>query len=130
MSSKQILACGLSASALAVCAAAALAARAQGPLPGMPPVVDPGNIYSETRTGNLSPVVRDYPSRIYVPNSGSDTVDVIDPKTFKVIHNFRVGREPQHVTPSWDLKTLWVLNDLNDSLTRIDPVSGKATGTI
>ena len=36
-----------------------------------------------------------------------------------------MGRQPQHVTPSYDLKTLWVLNDLGDSLTKIDPATGK-----
>ena len=34
---------------------------------------------------------------------------------------FRVGASPQHVVPSWDLKTLWVNNDLGNTLTAIDP---------
>jgi len=100
------------------------------PLPGMPPVIDPHNIYSETRAGNLSPAVRDFPDLVYVPNSGSNTVDVIDPHTFRVVNHFKVGRQPQHVTPSYDLKTLWVLNDLGDSLTSINPATGKKGGTI
>ena len=95
------------------------------PLPGMPPVLDPHDIYSADRPGNLSPVVKKYPARIYVPNSGSNSVDVIDPETYQIIAHFRVGRQPQHVTPSYDLKTLWVLNDLGDSLTTIDPATGK-----
>jgi DNA-binding beta-propeller fold protein YncE len=37
------------------------------------------------------------------------------------VRHFRVGRLPQHVTPSWDLKTLWVTNDEGDSLTPVDP---------
>ena len=100
------------------------------PLPGMPPVLDTRDIYAADRPGNLSPTVKRYPSRIYVPNSGSNTVDVIDPTTYKIIGHFRVGRQPQHVTPSYDLKTLWVLNDLGDSLTRIDPATGKKGKTI
>ncbi len=99
-------------------------------LPGMPPVMDASNIYSETAAGKLSPAVKDIPSRVYVPNSGSDSVDVIDPATFKIISSFKVGRQPQHVVPSWDLKTLWVLNDLGDSLTRIDPATGEKHETI
>ena len=59
--------------------------------------------------------------RIYVPNSQSNTVDVIDPRTYRVIDHFAVGALPQHVTPSWDLKTLWVDNDQGNSLTPIDP---------
>ena len=74
--------------------------------------------------------MKDYPARIYVPNSGSNTVDVIDPTTFKIIDHFKVGRQPQHVTPSYDLKTLWVLNDLGDSLTKIDPATGKKGKTV
>ena len=98
---------------------------AREPLPGMPPVLDARDIYSETRPGKLSPVVRDFPRRVYVPNSGSNTVDVIDPETYKIVDHFRVGKQPQHVTPSYDLKTLWVLNDLNNTLTKIDPATGK-----
>lgn len=96
----------------------------------MPPVVNPNDIYSETQAGKLSPVVRSFPDLIYVPNSDSNTVDVIDPRTFRIVNHFRVGRQPQHVTPSYDLKTLWVLNDLGDSLTKIDPATGKKGMTI
>jgi len=100
------------------------------PLPGMPPVLDPADIYSADRAGALSPVVRDFVSRVYVPNTESNSVDVIDPATFKVVDHFRVGRLPQHVTPSYDLKTLWVLNDKGNSLTRIDPKTGHKRETI
>src|SRR5437867_2444684 len=84
-------------------------------LPGMPPLVDPRNVYAAVRPGNLSQVVSGFPERVYVPNSGSDTVDVIDPQTFKIIDHFAVGKQPQHVVPSYDLKTLWVLNDQGNS---------------
>ena len=99
-------------------------------LPGMPPVLDPSDIYAADRPGNLSPVVKNDPPRIYVPNSASNSVTVIDPATYRVIDEFRVGRLPQHVTPSWDLRTLWVLNDKGNSLTRINPVSGQPESTI
>jgi DNA-binding beta-propeller fold protein YncE len=55
---------------------------------------------------------------------------VIDPKTFKIIDHFDVGREPQHVTPSFDLKSLWVLSDLGDSITHIDPATGRKGETL
>jgi len=100
------------------------------PLPGMPPVLDKHDIYSADAAGELSPVVRRFPSLIYVPNSGSNSVDVIDPKTYKIIRHFRVGRQPQHVTPSFDLKSLWVLSDLGDSITYIDPATGKKGRTL
>jgi YVTN family beta-propeller protein len=105
-------------------------------LPGMPPVLDPRNVYSADGPGMLSPAVKDVPSRVYVPNSKSDTVDIIDPATYKIIGHFALPKhsrhllEPQHVVPSWDLKKLWVAQDLGDQLTLIDPVTGKEGETI
>ncbi|WP_416985722.1 YncE family protein [Streptomyces sp. T028] len=95
-------------------------------LPGMPPVLDPKDVYAADRPNKLSPVVKDFPSRVYVPNTESDTVSVIDPKTYRVIRTLHVGRQPQHVVPSWDLKTLWVNNNRGHTLTPVDPRTGKA----
>src|SRR4051812_49909382 len=83
---------------------AAGSAPALALLPGMPPVTDPRDIYSHDRPGQISDVIKGFPSYIYVPNSKSNSVSIIDPKTYKVIRSFAVGREPQHVVPSWDLK--------------------------
>ena len=91
----------------------------------VPPLLDPHDVYAADRPGMLSPVVRDFPERVYVPNSESDTVSVIDPHTFKVTGEFPVGALPQHVVPSYDLKTLWATNDEGNSLTPIDPKTGK-----
>ncbi|WP_405641845.1 YncE family protein [Streptomyces uncialis] len=102
------------------------AAGAVDVLPGMPPVLDPKDLYSADRPGALSPVVKDFPSRVYVPNTGSRTVSVIDPQTYKVVETIDVGDQPQHVVPSWDLKTLWVNNNRGHTLTPIDPGTGKA----
>ncbi|MGW6140722.1 YVTN family beta-propeller repeat protein [Streptomyces sp. NPDC055144] len=99
-------------------------------LPGMPPVLDPKDLYAADRPNKLSPVVKDFPSRVYVPNTESDTVSVIDPKTYKVIETIDVGNQPQHVVPSWDMKTLWVNNDKGNTLTPIDPKTGKAGKTV
>lgn len=95
-------------------------------LAGMPPVLDPHDVYAADRPNQLSPAVRDFPSRVYVPNTNSNTVSVIDPKTYKVIETIPVGAQPQHVVPSWDMKTLWVNNDRGNTLTPIDPRTGKA----
>jgi YVTN family beta-propeller protein len=93
-------------------------------LPGMPPPLSATDVWAADRPGRFAASVRRMPVRIYVPNSDSDTVTEIDPRTYKVIRTFRTAREPQHVVPSWDLKTLWVNNDLGNSLTPIDPVTG------
>ena len=94
-------------------------------LPGMPAVQDPRDIYSADRPNQLSPVVADFPSRIYVPNSISNTVDEIDPATGAITARFGVGALPQHIVPSWDLKTLYVTNDHSNSLTPINPATGR-----
>ncbi|GAA0425474.1 YncE family protein [Streptomyces luteireticuli] len=99
-------------------------------LPGMPPLLDPNDVYAADRPNMLSPVVKDFPSRVYVPNTESDTVSVIDPRTYKVVETIPVGSQPQHVVPSWDLKTLWVNNDRGHTLTPIDPATGKAGRTV
>ena len=91
----------------------------------MPRPLDPSNVYAADSPGLLSPAVTGDLYRVYVPNSGSDTVTVIDPVRYKVVGTFRVGHQPQHVVPSYDLRTLWVNNDLGNSLTPIDPRTGR-----
>jgi YVTN family beta-propeller protein len=104
-------------------------AAAIATIPGMPPVVDPTNLYSETGAGKLGAAVAADLPRVYVPNLGSNDVYVIDPATFKVVDRFKVGVNPQHVVPSWDMRTLWVANNAegrkDGSLTPIDPRTGK-----
>ena len=99
-------------------------------VPGMPPVTDPTNLYSEQMAGKLSPSVANDLPRVYVPHVRSNDVYVIDPATFKVVDKFKVGVNPQHIEPAWDLRTLWVVNNdergKNGSLTPIDPMTGKA----
>jgi YVTN family beta-propeller protein len=90
----------------------------------------PINVYAATGPDGLSDAVKGFPERVYVPNSGDNAVDVIDPHTFKIVDHFAVGKQPQHVVPSYDLKTLWVVNDLDDSLTRVDPATGQKLGTV
>jgi YVTN family beta-propeller protein len=97
--------------------------------PGMPPVTDAANLYRGASAGALSVVATEALARVYVPNLRSNDVYVIDPTTLRVVDRFRVGRMPQHIVPSWDLKTLWVndngLRGTEGSLTPIDPKTGK-----
>jgi YVTN family beta-propeller protein len=98
-------------------------------VPGMPPVPDPANVYSETAAGKLAPAVAGALERVYVPNRQSNDVYVIDPATMAVVDKFKVGINPQHVVPSWDLTILWVTNNAegrtDGTLTPIDPKTGK-----
>ena len=86
------------AAAVAVLSCAALPASAQTPtrapatspppavatVPGMPPVPDAANLYSETAADKMSPAVAGDLPRVYVPHIQSNDVYVIDPATFKV----------------------------------------------
>jgi YVTN family beta-propeller protein len=103
-------------------------------VPGMPPVLDAGNLYTGTAPDRLSPAVGGALSRIYVPNRRSNSVYVIDPGTLAIIDRFPVGASPQHVVPAWDLKTLWVANNgarrSSGSLTPIDPKTAKPGAAI
>jgi len=113
----------------AVALAAPPAASAVETVPGMPAVVDPTNLYSETTRDKVSASLANVPVRVYVPHLKSNDVYVIDPATLTVIDRFKVGTNPQHVVPSWDLTTLWVTNNAegrtDGTLTPIDPVTSR-----
>ena len=89
------------------------------------------NVYAHDMAGdwspNLAPSVIAHPM-VYVPDSDSNTIDVIDPATFKIVHHYVTGSNPQHVAPSYDLTKLYVDNDLANSLTPIDPATGLRAG--
>lgn len=119
--------CGL-VLALTACNAAPVARTTPTPSPSATPSRSPAevNIYAAALTTKLSAAVADITPRVYVPNAVSNTVDVIDPTTYKIINHVRVGTEPQHITPSWDLTTLYVgeLYNGDGALRPIDPVTG------
>lgn len=94
------------------------------PLAGMPLNTDPKNIYANT-TGAVSDALKGAKNLVYVPHNESADVWVIDPTTFKVVDKFPTGAIAQHVVPSYDMKTLWVNNNAGNTLTPIDPFTGK-----
>jgi YVTN family beta-propeller protein len=94
-------------------------------VPGMPPVVDPSNIYSEAGTGRLAPGTNGARFLVYVPNEASNTLTVIDPRTYAVVATWPMRMLPQHVVPSYDMSKLWVLNNEGDALTPVDPLTGQ-----
>ncbi len=101
--------------------------RATRPGPGRtisvpdPAPKGPINVYAHDGPGDLSPAVAGDPALVYVPNSMSNTVTVISQRTLKVVAQWATGALPQHVTPAYDLRTLYVDNDLGNSLTPINP---------
>jgi YVTN family beta-propeller protein len=85
----------------------------------------PVNLYAGTGAGALAPIAARALPLVYVPNSHDGTVTVIDLRSYRVLRTVATGALPQHVVPSYDLTTLWVANNLGNSLTPIDPVTGQ-----
>ncbi len=99
-----------------------------GPLvAGMPAYEKAGDVYAATGPDMLIPAVRDDRQLVYVPNTKSNDVWVIDPATYKVVDKFPGGPEPQHVVPAHDMRTLYVASSQIPSggLIPIDPRTGK-----
>ncbi len=94
----------------------------------VPPLLDPRNVYAADAAGHLSRVVRRDPALVYVPNSLSGTVDVISQRTLRIVREFRVATRPQHVVPSYDLKTLYVASDIGNRLQAVNPHTGRPFG--
>ena len=88
------------------------------------------NLYAAAGAGMLSPAARRAKPLVYVPNSKDGTVSVIDPRSYHVVRTFPTGALPQHVVPAYDLGILWVANNLGNSLTPIDPVTGREGGIV
>jgi YVTN family beta-propeller protein len=89
----------------------------------------PPSVYAHIGPADMAPQVAKALPRIYVPNGLDGTVTVIDSQSLKVLDTFKVGLLPQHVVPSWDLRTLWVTNNASrtrrGTLTPIDPMTGQ-----
>jgi DNA-binding beta-propeller fold protein YncE len=102
-----------------------VAVRAPVPVTRVPALLDAADVYAADTPGGLRGAARLALPRVYVPNSKSDTLDVIDPSTFRIVGHYSVGGLPQHVVPAYDLKTLYVTNDTGNSLTTIDPRTGR-----
>ncbi len=61
-----------------------------------------------------------YGNRLFVANTPSDTVDVINTKTRKVVKRINVGIDPVSISVRPDGKEVWVANHVSDSVSIID----------
>ena len=95
------------------------------PLPGMPAAV-PGQVYARAGAGQLAPRAAGDPAYLYVPNAyGAPITTVIDQRTRKIVRVLHTGDLSQHVTPSWDLRTLYVEASASNQLVALDPATGR-----
>jgi YVTN family beta-propeller protein len=92
----------------------------------MPALLNSRDVYAADRPNALSPVVAHDPAYVYVPDSKSNDVYVIDQHSLKVVRHFPGGNEPQHIVPSYDLRSLYVTADIpgHGSITPINPATG------
>ncbi|HKH78031.1 MAG TPA: YncE family protein [Rubrobacteraceae bacterium] len=93
-----------------------------------PPAVE--NVYEAVTATDVREDLVGIPERVYVPNIMDATVSVIDPETFEIVDLYEVGELPYHVTPSWDMKSLYVNNEASGTFTVIDPKTGRPSGTV
>lgn len=93
-------------------------------IPGMAPVPDASNVYSEAGAKLMSPAVAEAKQYVYVPDNDDGQVWVIDQATYQVVNKYAVGKLVQHVVPSFDLKTLYAAASGSNQLVPFDPVTG------
>ena len=84
----------------------------------------PYDVYAHTKAGDLSPVAKQARPLVYVPNNLAGTMQVIDPRTYRVIHTYPVPASPEHVSPDHSLRTLYVSSDAGNGVTPINPRTG------
>lgn len=116
-------ACGGGGTTAASGSASATPTHSASPSPSPSPTTL--NVYGHATPSDISDVVKGHKSLVYVPNTLSNTVQVIDPKTYQIVDRFPSGKDPQHVVPSWDLNTLYVNDTQGNDLLPIDPATGK-----
>jgi YVTN family beta-propeller protein len=87
-----------------------------------------GNVYAADQAGMLTGPARLARPLVYVPSGEANTVTVIDQRTFRVVGHYAAGGLPQHITPSYDLRTLWVSNNIGNTLQAFDPRTGRPRG--
>src|ERR1700674_5238287 len=103
------------------------------PAPDVQPTALPDptfNVYANTLSGTVPCPLCELPARVYVPNSRANTVDVIDPNTYKIIDHFAVGSIPHHIAPAWDMSALYVDNEGSSNLTVIDIHTCRPSGSV
>ena len=79
------------------------------------------DLYAFTRAGMLAPKVAAVTPMVYVPNTDARSITIINPATGDVVLTAPVGLVPHHVTPSWDLSTLYVLDTAGNAIYPITP---------
>jgi YVTN family beta-propeller protein len=67
---------------------------------------------------------------LYVADSGSGTVSVVDTRTHQTVRTIQAGKFPVGVTVAPDGRSVYVANELSANVTVIDARSGAVVGTV
>jgi YVTN family beta-propeller protein len=100
------------------------------PTPSPARAARPDVYAADTDPRGFAPAVAGDPERVYVPNTLDGTVSVTDPHTYTVVRTIRVGGEPHHITPAWNLRRLYIDDPYLNRLIVLDPRTAKVTGSI
>jgi DNA-binding beta-propeller fold protein YncE len=86
------------------------------------------DVYAATTPRPLRRAVARDPAYLYVPNSiGAPITTVISQRTHRVVKVLRTGELSQHVTPSYDLRRLYVEASASNQIDVIDPRTARIT---
>ncbi|MDX6366533.1 MAG: hypothetical protein QOK30_1609 [Nocardioidaceae bacterium] len=85
------------------------------------PLAVGNDVYGGTRRGAMRRDVARDPAYLYVPDSTGTTTTVIDQRTRRVVRVIHSGLLSQHVTPSYDMRTLYVDASGANALVAINP---------
>ncbi|HET9646884.1 MAG TPA: beta-propeller fold lactonase family protein [Microlunatus sp.] len=96
-------------------------------LPGMPGIVDQ-DVYGATRAGMLAPAVVHDPALLYVPDSAGSSVTVISQRSHKIVRVLHAGSMSQHVSPSYNLRSLYVDSSAANELVTINARTAQLWG--
>ena len=79
----------------------------------------------------MQPSVAQAPAYLYVPNAlGAPITTVIDQRTRKMVRVLQTGTLSQHVTPSYDMSTLYVEASSSNQIVQLDPMTGRVVRPI
>ena len=101
-------------------------ARAQ---PVTPSTSSASNVWAATM-GPVVDVAAELPPRVYVPHENGGDIAVIDPLSRTIVDRYSVGRTPHHVTPAYDLTSLYVNVMGSNRLVQIDPHAGRPIASL